>query len=273
MRLIDLSYGLRQSGELHPPPIDPVHDPEGFKNRLKQSIDQCHTGYSHGHKIDNQTALVIPTVQFGPAGVHHDEEATAVVLEAPGPGTRLSVTTGYFNCTSRYEAALVGTAACEVWVAAPSANGLSGARGAEALIAPAYSLIEEQFFHRVSQKEQRVELREYARSGWTYHAKRLWLQPDQDDDPVATLVGSPTFGERSVHRDLEVSVIVLTANKALRRRLALEREMIRAHTSVVTTETFHRARRSGDAHFDKPSSRMIRGNLLRMITNLCKGYL
>jgi len=122
------------------------------------------------------------------------------------------MTTGYFNCTSRYESVLLeeGGGEREIWVAAPSANGFFGAKGAASLITRAYSLIEQSLYTSIAEMGQshRVSLREYVREGWTYHAKGLWLQEGGEDnqrEPFLTIVGSTNFGERSVHRDLEAS--------------------------------------------------------------------
>ena len=76
----------------------------------------------------------------------------------------------------------------------------------------AYTLISRQFFERAASTGQgeRVRLHEYQRQGWTFHGKGLWIYPPKEDTkerlPMATMVGSPNFGYRSVERDLEAQV-------------------------------------------------------------------
>jgi len=272
----DLSYQLREEGVLTHPTPDPVQDPTQFRASLREALQAvCHA--PQGDLDPNShTTVAYTTVQFGPANVRHDEEATAAVLAAAGPGSALAVTTGYFNCTPRYEAHLLassGSEEGEVWVAAPSANGFYGAKGAASLIARAYSLFAEHFHERITAAGQakRVSLREYARVGWTYHAKGLWHSLKPGQDPVLTMIGSPNFGERSVHRDLEASVILVTGDTGLRGRLAGERAAIREHTEAVSEATFQAEGRFGDQGFDAGSER--RGVFIRVVTRLCKGFL
>lgn len=47
----------------------------------------------------------------------------------------------------------------------------------------------------------------------------LWLYLAGSDLPCLTLIGSPNFGYRSVHRDLEAQVAIVTENKALQQQL------------------------------------------------------
>ena len=91
------------------------------------------------------------------------------------------------------------------------------------------------------------------------------------EDPSLTLVGSPNFGERSVHRDLEASVILVTGDPGLKRRLAEERAAIREHTEEVGMETFHTPGRFGDEGQDPGAAR--RGAFIRAATRLCKKFL
>lgn len=70
-----------------------------------------------------------------------------------------------------------------------------------------------------AREDDRITLREYLRGGWTYHAKGLWYYPPNSEYPCLTLVGSPNFGERSVKRDLETQLAIVTENEELRRKM------------------------------------------------------
>ena len=267
-----LSYSFQSSGELAPPRVDPVEQTAHFKQVMKLSIGApTGPGMPNEWRDESKDTVVYPTVQFGPAEIRHDEACTLEVLSSMPKDSTLMLSTGYFNCTSRYERVIVGSGStAEVWVAAPCANGFYGATGAANLIPRAYSLLAEWFHKRIA-VTGRVTLREWARGGWTYHAKGLWVDLPGGAGPVVTMVGSPNFGERSVHRDLEASAIVITRNEALSKRLAKEKAAIRAHTSLTTEDTWEQAGRFGDPAFDENSTR--RGFAMRLVTRLCRGFL
>ena len=56
-----------------------------------------------------------------------------------------------------------------------------------------------------------MDLYEYKRKKWTYHAKGLWLFTENNENPSMTVIGSSNFskklhnalGERSLRRDTE----------------------------------------------------------------------
>lgn len=93
-------------------------------------------------------------------------------------------------------------------------------------IPDAYCLIAQRFDLAVQKFGQtsRIFLREYLKKGWTYHAKGLWYYPPGSKYPCLTLIGSPNFGERSVKRDLETQLAIVTENKELREKLQMECE-------------------------------------------------
>lgn len=47
----------------------------------------------------------------------------------------------------------------------------------------------------------------------------LWYYLQGQDRPCLTLIGSPNFGYRSVHRDLEAQIAIVTGNEELQGRL------------------------------------------------------
>ena len=88
------------------------------------------------------------------------------------------------------------------------------------------------------------------RPEWTFHAKGLWYSPPGEDRPVLTMVGSPNFGYRfaavaslctilvgrSVERDLETQMVVVTSNDGLRDRLKQERDALFKFGTPVTAQ-------------------------------------
>ena len=128
-----------------------------------------------------------------------------------------------------------------------------------------------------------IRLHEYQRHGWTFHGKGLWLTPVGDQravkprhlgadqpargadtsgaagvapsregdwgiepvtsTPILTMVGSPNFGRRSVERDLEAQVTVVTTDPVLRAALGQERDALFAHAAQVDDSVWQRPER------------------------------
>jgi CDP-diacylglycerol--glycerol-3-phosphate 3-phosphatidyltransferase len=68
-------------------------------------------------------------------------------------------------------------------------------------------------------KEDDIKYKEYYRSDWTYHCKGLWYYPADEEHPLLTLIGSSNYGQRSLIRDLECQVAMVTQNTSLRKSL------------------------------------------------------
>merc|ERR1712222_170389 len=81
-----------------------------------------------------------------------------------------------------------------------------------------------------------IKMVEWQRPEWTFHAKGLWYSPPGEDRPVLTMVGSPNFGYRSVERDLETQMVVVTSNDGLRDRLQQERDALFKFGTPVTAQ-------------------------------------
>jgi len=89
-----------------------------------------------------------------------------------------------------------------------------------------------------------VELREWNRHGWTYHAKGvlvafllsvldpnhpsgpsfvgIWLSPNPESPPMLTLFGSTNLNSRSAHVDTELSFVMLANSTTVQKKLQLE---------------------------------------------------
>lgn len=58
-----------------------------------------------------------------------------------------------------------------------------------------------------------------------------------------TLIGSPNFGYRSVHRDLEAQIAIVTESRALQQQLHQEQEQLYLRSGVVSSSTFEQPSR------------------------------
>lgn len=165
------------------------------------------------------------------------------LLTDAGPDSTVFLTSGYFNLTRAYMQLVLGAGArYRILTASPEVNGFFGAKGVAGAIPAAYIHIAKQFYDQVLRlgQEERVHLHEYHRDKWTFHAKGLWYYLSGQTRPCLTLIGSPNFGYRSVHRDLEAQIAIVTDNEELQAQLQEEQEMLYRRSSEVSGSTFER---------------------------------
>uniref|UniRef100_G3U862 CDP-diacylglycerol--glycerol-3-phosphate 3-phosphatidyltransferase n=1 Tax=Loxodonta africana TaxID=9785 RepID=G3U862_LOXAF len=189
---------------------------------------------------------IYPLIQMKPFEIQIDEIITETLLTEAERGARIYLTTGYFNLTQAYMDLVLGTRAdYRILLASPEVNGFFGAKGVAGAIPAAYVHIERQFYREVCSlgQQERVQLQEYWRRGWTFHAKGLWLYLAGSSLPCLTLIGSPNFGYRSVHRDLEAQIAIVTENRALQQQLHQEQEQLYLRSGVVSSATFEQPSR------------------------------
>ncbi|EPY86793.1 phosphatidylglycerophosphate synthase-like protein [Camelus ferus] len=189
---------------------------------------------------------IYPLIQMKPFEIQIDEIVTETLLTEAERGAKVYLTTGYFNLTQAYMDLVLGTRAeYQILLASPEVNGFFGAKGVAGAIPAAYVHIEQQFFSEVCSlgQQARVQLQEYWRRGWTFHAKGLWLYLTGSSLPCLTLIGSPNFGYRSVHRDLEAQIAIVTESRALQQQLHQEQEQLYLRSGVVSSATFEQPSR------------------------------
>ncbi|XP_072931896.1 CDP-diacylglycerol--glycerol-3-phosphate 3-phosphatidyltransferase, mitochondrial [Epargyreus clarus] len=188
----------------------------------------------------NKDTWVFPLIQMGEFNITQDEQATCGVLGSAPKGSYFRLATGYFNLTEQYAKILLKDCKANIslLMAHPNANGFMGAAGPAGGIPYAYSLIARKFWQRVidSNQASRVQMLEYERTGWTFHAKGLWYYPPGSGVPWATLVGSANFGERSVRRDLEAQAAIFTVSPYLQERLHEECSKLHEYSSECSSE-------------------------------------
>ncbi|XP_037259022.1 CDP-diacylglycerol--glycerol-3-phosphate 3-phosphatidyltransferase, mitochondrial isoform X3 [Falco rusticolus] len=217
------------------------HSSQQGSSLLSQQGSQA----SGGLKPEPDT-WIYPLIQMKPFGIQIDEMVTETLLTEAERDARIYLTTGYFNLTQAYMDLILGTRAeYRILLASPEVNGFFGAKGVAGAIPAAYVYIEHQFYSEVCylHQQERVQLQEYSRAGWTFHAKGLWLYLAGSNLPCLTLIGSPNFGYRSVHRDLEAQVAIVTENTALQQQLHQEQEQLYLCSGVVSSSTFEQPNR------------------------------
>ncbi|XP_016385999.1 CDP-diacylglycerol--glycerol-3-phosphate 3-phosphatidyltransferase, mitochondrial-like [Sinocyclocheilus rhinocerous] len=211
--------------------------------RVRQSMleAECSDILDSDRTVPNDT-WIFPLVQMKPLGIHLDEQVTQRLLIEAGGDSVVYLTSGYFNLTRTYMQLVLGAAAdYRILMASPEINGFFGAKGVAGAIPEAYVHLARQFYNKVCQlgQQSRVHLHEYHRPNWTFHAKGLWYYVGGRDRPCLTLIGSPNFGYRSVHRDLEAQIAIVTENEELQMQLQQEQEVLYQSSTKVSNSTFN----------------------------------
>ena len=185
--------------------------------------------------IRQETELVVPSV---------------LAAASASDKTRIDWTSGYFSLRKQDREALLSSSSdVSIVCASPEANGFFQSPGFSYYIPPAYTYLERKFYEEIVRRGRSdgIELKEWKRDGWTYHAKGVWLSPaatdkgEEGSDPYITLVGSTNYGNRSAVRDIEVNLAVQTQSKELREALGREIRNIKQYaTDKVDEQLFKR---------------------------------
>ncbi|XP_004226539.2 CDP-diacylglycerol--glycerol-3-phosphate 3-phosphatidyltransferase, mitochondrial isoform X2 [Ciona intestinalis] len=199
----------------------------------------------HHDDRDVEDTFIFPTIQLGCVNIRQDEEVTNMILASFPANSRACVTSGYFNVTDDVTAMIAGGAATfEIITASPGANGFLGSGGFSGYIPQVYCLLVKNFFEVLVKtgRSCKVKLWEYCRKDWTYHAKGIWYYPPNALFPQLTAIGSSNFGMRSMQRDLEAQLYIVTYNEKLMKKMHKEKCLIMNEASLITNETLKEAR-------------------------------
>ncbi|KAJ6512666.1 CDP-diacylglycerol-glycerol-3-phosphate 3-phosphatidyltransferase [Mycena sanguinolenta] len=191
-----------------------------------------------------QKVTLVPLIQAGQFNIRDEETVLKMLfehLDAESKNTRpvIDLTSGYFGLYKEYQNLVLqsSTLDCRIVASSPRANGFYGSRGVSGRIPEGYTLLEQRFMAAVQRagRQAGVQLNEWEREGWTYHAKGIWLSEAADHPPMLTLFGSTNLNSRSAHIDTELSFLMLipehSASDSLRRQLVDEVENLRLHSS------------------------------------------
>ncbi|KZT23964.1 hypothetical protein NEOLEDRAFT_1068461 [Neolentinus lepideus HHB14362 ss-1] len=198
--------------------------------------------------------LIFPVIQAGQFSIREEEECLRFLFnevqqeaEHRGihePGPLIDLTSGYFGLYGPYKDLILrSTFGCRILAAGPKANGFYGSKGMSGRIPEGYTYLEQRFMravraagrlgqdaaYHVGGSGGTVQLSEWERDGWTYHAKGLWLSPTPDSAPILTLLGSTNLNSRSANLDTELSFIMMSSSSGLRRQLHDEVEGLWRH--------------------------------------------
>ncbi|EJD53106.1 hypothetical protein AURDEDRAFT_180682 [Auricularia subglabra TFB-10046 SS5] len=218
------------------------HNPQHIESALRRALLGLQASQHSAFAATDQVTdtLVVPAVQCGYLGIRHEEDSMAALFDhVAASQSDVDLTSGYFGLYRPYQDLIVNSPSnCRI------ANGFYGSAGVSGHIPAGYTLLEQRFWSRVRSSgrawsgDSGVQLSEWERPGWTYHAKGMWLSPSSTGLPNVSLFGSTNLSSRSAHLDSELSFALLTENDELRHRLRDELSSIRSHSLVVDESTW-----------------------------------
>lgn len=183
--------------------------------------------------------MVSPAIQLNVANINQDFEIMSRILSASLDCSKLYLATPYFNLPAEYENLMVDLkpGSFEILTASPQANGFYGSLGISRHVPAAYSYLEKLFLKKMSSKNHNDCLREYQRAGWTWHGKGIWLNSAEYN---LTSIGSSNLNYRSLYRDFEVQLYLVTNNRDLKIKIDSNRTELFSHSFPVDLQSLSR---------------------------------
>ena len=134
---------------------------------------------------------------------------------------RLKLGTGYLNLMSQVRKALEAKFTVDVLTSSPKANSFYKAGGIKSMIPSFYRLNGIKMLNQ--NKSKNINLYEWARGDWTYHAKGAWFYEDEQL-PSLSIIGSSNYSHRSNRRDTEVQLYIAPSEQAVELKHRLHNE-------------------------------------------------
>ncbi|KAJ7196846.1 hypothetical protein GGX14DRAFT_375736 [Mycena pura] len=227
----------------------PETHPHHIHNVAEMALSSLQDSYlrSMPQHSDPQKVTMFPLIQAGQFNIQDEETTLRMLFEhlntsSNGSRPLLDLTSGYFGLYNKYQNLILQSSNidCRIVASSPKANGFYGSRGVSGRIPEGYTLLEQRFMDAVTRagRQSGVQLNEWEREGWTYHAKGIWVSEAVDVPPMLTLFGSTNLNSRSAHIDTELSFLMLAPEAsesesalAIRRQLVTELDNLRAHST------------------------------------------
>lgn len=233
------SFLLRRDGEfsLH---SDWHYDPRRyfhqsmFQKRAQQEIMQLNERFAlQNSNITDTDTIVFPLLQMRSIGIKDEEHFTSSLFQSLPPQSLLHMATGYFNLTKAYQTLLLNRSdkdsKISILMASENANGFFNGNGILRYIPLVYTHYVKNFLKRI-QANNGIRIWYYNRPDWSFHAKGIWLF---SSNFAMTIVGSTNFGYRSVYRDNEAQIVIVTKNKQLVQTFEKEHRHLTANSKLI----------------------------------------
>ena len=179
--------------------------------------------------VDDDDVFIAPTLQLGSDGLRQDERTLSAVLDAAAP-LDVTIASAYLNLAPPYARMLSECAReLDVITAHPSCSGFRDARGfASSYIPEAYDVL-----GRESVASLDARLLHYNRPGWIFHGKGMWAHASDGSGLSLTSAGSSNWNQRSLSRDLEMQMLMVSSSSTFAASLHAEVAHLAKHAAVV----------------------------------------
>ncbi|VUZ43279.1 unnamed protein product, partial [Hymenolepis diminuta] len=244
-----LSYAVTPGGELkaNSKETDSVYANEKaycslFQSRIEDFLSTAKTKYTSPLDADSTSfsSAIFPLIQMGAYKIKQETPFVMRILkhlrmcEVNESSFEISLTSGYFCPTDELEQALIAIVQksthpplkVNVLCAAPEANSFFKSHGISGGIPAAYREMLISFLRRIARhpsSTNNIQVDEYIRPGWTFHAKGLWINTSST---TVNFVGSSNYGYRSRDLDLETQIVVASNDPKVREKIEAERRRL-----------------------------------------------
>ncbi len=202
-------------GKHHPYEGDNAQYRLEVEQNMKSLMKTYQTRHPKPSSLSNDEALVLPLIQMGMFNINYDRDFNIHLYSNLPLKSKLYLATSYFNMTKEYEKELIDNkredTIISLLTASPQANGFYGSRGISQYVPDGYTANEREFVENAERKcsnDGQIQMLEYYRSKWTYHAKGLWLYEENSNHPILTCIGSPNFGLNFSHSNRSILLIL-----------------------------------------------------------------
>lgn len=260
------SYRVTYAKELHAkykinwPVTNKTLEPGWLKSKFIEDSSRCLTRFLSGAQcergsmtkkdLSNFSTIVYPISQLTPLFSKMSDISTErptvlnLIDYADDPSKSWVFTSGYFNMLPDIRRAFLRISAKKgtVITASSRANGFYHSRGASGIIPDVYSHLTRKFLRKVEKagKSDTITLYEWQRGtvnepgGWSYHAKGIWVS--DNNEPVATIIGSSNYTKRAYSKDLETNALVITKDQVLQDEMKNEIKNLQEYSRPVTLQ-------------------------------------
>uniref|UniRef100_A0A914YGV1 CDP-diacylglycerol--glycerol-3-phosphate 3-phosphatidyltransferase n=1 Tax=Panagrolaimus superbus TaxID=310955 RepID=A0A914YGV1_9BILA len=225
------SFQLKENGDLdlsdnciHPFEGNKAAFCEHVSTQVRSILSTLHTESSDSMISPSSTPAsdtrIYPFLQFPPFKINDEVEILMKLFSHSDNDIDVTVATGYFNLYDDYLDAILKKSNYPLTflTAAPDANGFYNGQGLSGYVPSLYVNTSKFCFDQAKIHQKQIKILEYSRPNWTFHGKGIWID-DEKNGLTATMIGSSNFGYRSVSRDLEAQIMLVTSNEKLRSRL------------------------------------------------------
>ena len=208
-----------------------VHDCGKLAEHLHRIVQDVPGTATHGeYTLDGDETIL----KFATHRENESDEVVLSLLNNTEADSTIHVCSPYLNLSPEILHGLEKFAHVKIITGSIESNGFHKSKGLSSLIPDAYEIIK-------AEAGKKFELYEYARAGWTFHPKGIWVTPRGSDTPIAIVIGSSNFSHRSFVRDVEISFSLISRNDQVRRRMQQELDGILRHVRQPSYTRNHRS--------------------------------